>query len=269
MVRPLLDRLEAGPVLDLSRVEELRGISPGPGVAGNEGEGSRVGAEREGLRIEDHGKGLRIGAATTFRELEDDERVTRRYPILAEAASQIGGAQIQNLATLGGNIVNASPAGDSLPVLLALRAWVEIAGPEGVRRLPYDSFHTGYRSTALRPGELLTAVLLPAPPSRQAFRKVGTRSAQAISKLAVAFAADRDGDRWKNVRIAAGSVAPVPVRLRAAEKVCEGAPVNRETALEAAEAAYGEIDPIDDVRSTARYRRWALSRVVRRILQQT
>jgi len=261
MVRDRLARADAPPVIDLLAIEELHGIEE---IATPPSEAKRpAGADADPTTPPPL---LRIGATTTFGEIRVDRRVVEGYPILAEVASQIGSRQIQNRATLGGNLVNASPAGDSLPVLLALAAKVEIAGPDGRRRIPYDAFHLGYRETALGPGELLTAVLLPPPPPHQAFRKVGTRAAVAISKVMVAMAAHSRQGRWSSMRIAAGSVAPVPMRLRAAEKVCEGAPIDVETATEAAEAAWGEVEPIDDVRSTARYRRWALSRVVRRLL---
>lgn len=256
MVRGEFERLQPVGVLDLLCVEELRGI-------------------RE-LSVDDevHGKkpatksfkGLRIGATTSFSEIREHPLVREHYPILAEAAAQIGGRQIQNRATVGGNVVNASPAGDSLPVLLAFNAEVEIAGLKRTRRVAYDSFYTGYRATVLQPGELLSAVLLPPAPTYQCFKKVGTRRAQAISKVVLALCAHRGDERWTQVRIAAGSVAPTPVRLHAAEAVCEGAPIGIETALEAAAAARGEVTPIDDIRSTAHYRRFALTRVLRRML---
>ena len=256
MVRGPLERTVSSPVLDVLRIEELHGIT----------ELSAAQVEKTSPARSFGFDGLRIGATTTFAEIQADPRVLQHYPMLAQAAACIGARQIQNRATLGGNIVNASPAGDSLPVLLALNAQLEIEGPKGIRRVPYDGFHTGYRSTALQDGELLVAALLPPGPSHQGFRKVGTRRAQAISKVVVAMAAKIEDGHWSSMRIAAGSVAPTPVRLRAAEAATEGAPVNIETAIETAEAAYGEISPIDDLRSTARYRRWALARVLRRML---
>jgi len=254
MVQGAVERMQRVGVLDLLRIEELRGIR-------ELGKGDEIhGAPAKGF------KGVRIGATTSFSQIREHPLVREHYPILAEAASQIGGRQIQNRATVGGNMVNASPAGDSLPVLLAFNAEVEIAGLEGTRRVAYDSFYTGYRATVLQPGELLSAVLLPSVPSYQRFKKVGTRRAQAISKVVLALCAQRGKDGWSQMRIAAGSVAPTPVRLRKAEAVCEGAPIGIETALEAAEAARGEVTPIDDIRSTAHYRRFALARVLRRML---
>src|SRR5262249_41768539 len=138
-------------VLDVTRIVELAGIRAG----------------------ED---GLTVGAATTFAEIGSDERVTRHFPALAAAARQVGGWQIQNRATLGGNLANASPAGDSPPVLLALGAVVRLTSAAGERAVPYGEFHVGYRTTALRRGELIREVILPWPAagSVQNFRKVGT-----------------------------------------------------------------------------------------------
>ena len=230
-------------VLDLSGVAELSGIDEEP-------------------------DGVRIGAATTFTQIRRSDRIAGTFPALSEAAAVIGGWQIQNRATIGGNIANASPAGDSLPVLLVLDASVEVAGPAGKRLIPYPEFHTGYRETALAPGELLVAVHLPRPPAgaRQFFRKVGTRQAQAISKVVVAMLALRNTSSLEEVRIAAGSVAPTPVRLRRAEATLTGARLDPDLADRAAELVRSEVEPIDDVRSTAIYRSVVLGRAVRRFL---
>jgi CO/xanthine dehydrogenase FAD-binding subunit len=211
---------------------------------------------------------LDIGAACTFREIRRDADVRANAPALAEAAATIGSWQIQNRATIGGNMVNASPAGDSLPVLLALDAEVTIAGAGGTHTFPYADFHTGYRKTALRPGELVQRIRIPFPPrgTVQRFRKVGTRQAQAISKVVISFAARAERGVFAQVRFAAGSVAPTPVRLPRAEEACRGHPIDRATADRAAEAARSEVQPIDDVRSTAAYRRFVLGRVVRRMI---
>jgi CO/xanthine dehydrogenase FAD-binding subunit len=230
-------------VIDLLRIPEIRGI-------------------------EQDKNGWRIGATTTFREIATSRKIQRAFPALAAAASEIGGWQIQNRATLGGNIANASPAGDSLPVLLALDATVITAGPNGQREIPYHEFHLGYRKTALQPKEIIAWVHVPAASSGtiQFFRKVGTREAQAISKVVVAMSARTQNGRLEGVRFGAGSVAPVPVRLEAAEKACMGLQPNVEVAEETAEAAMAEVTPIDDVRSTAAYRRFVLGRVVRRMI---
>jgi CO/xanthine dehydrogenase FAD-binding subunit len=230
-------------VIDLLSLAELRGIH-----------------EVEG--------GLEIGAITSFTEIRRSAAVRAAFPALAAAASLVGGWQIQNRATLGGNIANASPAGDSLPVLLALDAVVVAAGVHGVREIPYGAFHTGYRKTALQSGEIVARIRLPYLPegSVQAFRKVGTREAQAISKVAVALAGRVAEGRIAELRLAAGSVAATPVRLRAAVEAVRGLPLGPETAELAGRAAAREVTPIDDVRSTADYRRFALERVVRRLI---
>jgi CO/xanthine dehydrogenase FAD-binding subunit len=232
-------------VIDLLGIPELRGIREVSGGLG----------------------GLEIGAATTFTEIRSSAAVRAAFPSLVEAASQVGGWQIQNRATLGGNMANASPAGDSLPVLLALDAVVVAAGPHGLREIPYSGFHTGYRKTALEPGEIIVRVRLPTLPegSVQAFRKVGTREAQAISKVVVALAGRVESGRITELRLAAGSIAPTPIRLRAAEEAARGL-AGAEAADRAGRAAGQEVQPIDDVRSTADYRRFALERVVRRMV---
>lgn len=243
MVTDALTRAAMDRVIDLTAVPELRGIRE---VAG----------------------GLEIGAATPFSQIRRSPAVARTFPALAAAAASIGGWQIQNRATLGGNLANASPAGDSLPVLLALEAVLVLAGPGGLRELPATTFHTGYRQTALQPGEIIARVRLPRPPlgSVQAFRKVGTREAQAISKVVVARVGRVAGGRIAELRLAAGSVAPTPVRLPQAEAAGRGRLANAETAAAVGRAAAGEVTPIDDVRSTAAYRSFVLERVVRRLV---
>lgn len=244
MVADRLARSARARVLDVTRLPELGGVRDAEG-------------------------GLEIGAGVTFDELRRHPEVRRRFPALAAAAAEVGGWQIQIRATLGGNAANASPAGDSLPVLLALGATVVVAGAGGEREVPYDRFHVGYRQTALRPGELIVRFRLPDPPagSRQLFRKVGTRRAQAISKVVVCGVGRVGGDgRIDHLRLAAGSVAATPVRLRAAEATGEGGAWSEELAAAVGRAAAGEVTPIDDVRSTAAYRAGVLDRVVRRLV---
>lgn len=211
-----------------------------------------------------------IGAMTTFSELRRHPTITAHFPILAKIAGTIGGWQIQNRATLGGNIANASPVGDSLPVLLALDAELELASPSGSRTLAYHAMHLAYRKTALAPGELIASVRLPLPSktSRQFVKKVGTREAQAISKVVVALTADVDpsANTLGHVRCAAGSVAATPVRLHSVEQGCEGRVADAALADAAERLARAAVTPIDDVRSTAQYRAWTLGRIVRRML---
>jgi len=237
---------QPGPgVLDLTRIPELRGICLDAAAGGV----------------------LAIGATTPFSQIRDSAEVREHFPALAAAAGVIGGWQIQNRATLGGNLANASPAGDSLPVLLALDAEIVLAGPGGERSLPCRNFHLGYRKTALAPGELVTRLRLPLPPAGtfQAFRKVGTREAQAISKVVVALVGRVEGETITDYRLGAGSVAPTPVRLGAVEAELVGAKATPVTADLAGRLAGTSVTPIDDVRSTAAYRRFALERVVRRL----
>jgi xanthine dehydrogenase FAD-binding subunit len=223
--------------------------------------------ELRGIREEEWGAD--IGAAVTFSELRRSAFVARAWPILSEAAGVVGGWQIQNRATLGGNIANASPAGDSLPALLALGARIVVASAAGSREISYDAFHIGYRRTALRAGELLTRVHVPFQPagSVQRFRKVGTREAQAISKVVVALSAQIENRVIASIRIAAGSVAPTPIRLRRAEQAATGRTIDDESAAATGRAAASDAAPIDDVRSTAVYRAFALERVVRRMIR--
>jgi CO/xanthine dehydrogenase FAD-binding subunit len=210
---------------------------------------------------------LELGATTTFAEISASKTVQQNFPALADAAAQIGGWQIQNRATLGGNIANASPAGDSLPVLLALDASVVLVGPKGERTVAYNEFHVGYRRTVMESGEIIGRIRLPrpGPDAVQLFRKVGTREAHAISKVVVAVLGRLAEGRVAEYRLGAGSVAPVPVRLNAVEEAVIGRPAEVGTADLAGRIAAESVTPIDDVRSTAAYRRFALERVVRRL----
>lgn len=210
---------------------------------------------------------LEIGSGATFTELQRADLVREHFPALVAVASVIGGWQIQNRATVGGNIANASPAGDSLPVLLALNAEIVAIGSKGERTIRYDEFHTGYRQIALEPGELIGRIRipLPAPGCHQFFWKVGTREAHAISKVVVALVARVDDREIVYYRLAAGSVAPTPIRLREVEAAVLGRPADAATAELAGNLAAESVEPIDDVRSSAAYRRFALQRVVRRL----
>ena len=199
--------------------------------------------ELDGVRR--HGETLVIGALATYTDLIRSPLVRRRLPILAEASRWIGSPQIQNRGTLGGNIANASPAGDTLPVLAAAEATVVLRRVDGERRVPFGSFYTGYRQTVMRPDELIVAVEVPRVEGRQWFRKVGTRAAQAISKVVMAAV------RAPRPRIALGSVAPTVVRVPRTEAVLAGGG----TLAEAQAVLMDEIQPIDDLRSTAAYRR--------------
>ena len=199
-------------------------------------------------RIAVRGRTLSIGALCTYTDLIRSRVVRTRVPMLVAASKEIGGPQIQNRGTIGGNVANASPAGDTLPVLLAADAMILIRSVHGDRRVPFVEFYTGYRRSVLQPNELIAAVEIPAITGRQWFRKVGTRAAQAISKVVMAGI---DPGRGRAPRVAIGSVAPTVVRLPSTETaLAAGASV-----ADAQRILLDEIAPIDDVRSTADYRR--------------
>lgn len=234
-------------MVDLSRLADLRGIT--------------VDADA-----------VVLGALTTYTEIRRSDVCREHLPALVEAAATIGAAQIQNRGTIGGNIANASPAGDTLPVLLALDAVIVVAGPRGERTIPASAFWVAYRRTALAADELIRGVRIPIAGGREArFRKIGTRRAQAISKVVLALAWRERGSSsrstWSDVRLAVGSVADRPIRLPVTESILEGKAPTPETADAAAEALAGEIRPIDDVRSTADYRRAVAARALHRMIR--
>lgn len=210
-------------------------------------------------RIAMRGDTLSIGALATYTAMLRSRQVQRRLPMLAQAAREVGGIQIQNRGTLGGNIANASPAGDTLPVLAAAEATVVLRSASEERRVPFAGFYTGYRESLRRPDELITAVEVGPVEGSQWFRKVGTRAAQAISKVVMAAV------RGPAPRIALGSVAPTVIRLSRTERALgDGAGIEAAAAI-----AESEIQPIDDVRSTAGYRRRVVSNLLRRFWSDT
>jgi CO/xanthine dehydrogenase FAD-binding subunit len=213
------------------------------------------------------GAALTLGALTTYTDIRRSALCREHVPALVEAAGTIGAAQIQNRGTLGGNIANASPAGDTLPVLLAGDAVIVVGSERGERSVPASQFWTGYRQTALAHDELILRIRLPLAAGREMrFRKVGTRRAQAISKVVMAVAWQGDGT-WREARVALGSVAATPIRATATERDLEGRQPTPETADRAAETLATELAPIDDVRSTAEYRRLVAARVLHRIIR--
>jgi CO/xanthine dehydrogenase FAD-binding subunit len=199
---------------------------------------------------------IRIGAGSTYSDLRQHEIVCHELPLLVTAASWTGGIANQNRGTLGGNIVNASPAADSLPALLVYEATLVLESARGERELPYVQFHRGYKEHALGAGELIRAIRLPRKYSTyfSFTRKVGARKAQAISKVCIAALGKVENGRIKDARIALGSVAPVPLRLTETEGVLVGKQLDLTLASVAAETVARQIQPIDDIRSTARYR---------------
>lgn len=232
-------------LLDLSRLRDLEGISL-------------------------EGGALVLGARTTYSEIRRNVLCLVHLPALVDAAATIGAAQIQNRGTLGGNIANASPAGDMLPVLLATDAEIVVGSAREERIVPASAFFPAYRRTALAADELILRIRIPLPPGRQVrFRKVGTRRAQAISKvvMSVAWRAHGSTSGWSDVRVALGSVAATPIRASQTEAALEGQRPTPESADRAAEVLAAELHPIDDVRSTADYRRTVAARILHRILR--
>jgi len=216
--------------------------------------------------------GVTLGALTTFRDIRDHVVIRKRLPSLAAAAAEVGAWQIQNRATIAGNIANASPAGDSLPVLLAHDAVVHVRSVRGDRAIAFSDLYTGYRALAMAPDELIVAVEIPFPAAgaRMAFRKVGTRRAQSISKVVFCgvLHARRDG-RPDHVRLAWGSVAPVTLRARDAELSLLGALPSPGARDSARAALTDDIAPIDDIRSTRDYRVTVAGNLLDRFLQWT
>ena len=197
-----------------------------------------------------------LGALTTYTDVQAHPVLQAEFPMLCQAASETGGLAIQNRGTLGGNIVNASPAADSPPALLAYDAEIELVSSEGSRWLPYQGFHTGYKQMLIAPNELLARIRMPRNTrgATHYYRKVGTRKAQAISKVCLAALATLGQDQIGEVRIALGSVAPIVVRCVQTEGALRGRKPDAETIKSACAALSREISPIDDIRSTAHYR---------------
>jgi CO/xanthine dehydrogenase FAD-binding subunit len=197
-----------------------------------------------------------LNALTTYSEIRRHELLPREFPLLCRAAAETGSIATQSRGTLGGNIANASPAADSPPALLVYDAELELVSASGSRWVPYHGFWKGYKEIAMWDDELIRAIRLPRNGgfSKQFYRKVGTRRAQAISKVCFAGTAHVDAGRIVDVRIALGSVAPTVLRATEAERILRGEKPAIATLRAAQESLAREIAPIDDIRSTARYR---------------
>jgi len=224
--------------------------------------------ELRGIRI--GRRAAALGALATFSQIREHPVMRRRFPSLVAAAAEVGARQIQNRATLGGNIANASPAGDSLPALLALDAVIHARSVRGAREIAFDQLYRGYRDLTLAKDELITAIELPLPfpGTIPFFRKVGTRRAQSISKVVFAGMLRRDrAGRVDHVRAAFGSVAPVPVRARRVEEALWGEKPSRAGAERAVEVLAEDIAPIDDIRSDREYRLAVAANVLRQFLR--
>lgn len=202
----------------------------------------------------DHGAAF-IGAAATYTQIRASEILQAEFPLLVKAASWTGGIANQNRGTLGGNIANASPAADSAPSLLVYDAEIELQSKRGTRWVPYRDFHVGYKRLAMQPDELITRIRLPRTRwMREYSRKVGARKAQAIAKVCIAATAAIQNGRMDDVRVALGSVAPIPLRCLRTEEALRGQALNEETVQNVKETLRSEIRPIGDIRSTCEYR---------------
>jgi CO/xanthine dehydrogenase FAD-binding subunit len=210
--------------------------------------------ELRGIEVTD--SHITLGALTTYTDVQSHPVLQSEFPMLCQAASETGGLAIQNRGTIGGNIVNASPAADSPPALLAYDAEIELISTDGSRWLAYNSFHTGYKQILIGPNELLARIRMPRNTrgATHYYRKVGTRKAQAISKVCLAALAKLDDDQISDCRISLGSVAPIVVRCVQTEDALRGQKPDAGTIKSACAELSQEISPIDDIRSTADYR---------------
>jgi len=236
-------RIPGRKFLDLSRLYELRGI-------------------------EDDAESLTLGALTTYTELLEQRTAHQFFPNLVRSARVTGALAIQNRGTLGGNIVNASPAADTPPSLLAYGAEVELVSVRGARWVPYAAFHLGYKKMDLAPDELVARIRLPKPQGLgyHFYRKVGTRQAQAIAKVCLAAYARLEGRVVTELRVGLGSVAPVPTRAYRTEAVIKGQSLDALDLTAARAAILEDITPIDDIRASAHYRRVVTGNVLEQML---
>jgi carbon-monoxide dehydrogenase medium subunit len=216
-------------------------------------------------------RGLTIGALTTFRAIETNDDVRTHFPALVEAARVVAGVQLRNLATIGGNLGNASPSADSAPPLVALGATVEMVSAAGMRRLPVEQCLTGPGRTVLTPGEIFTSIFVPAPSARSgnAYVRFSPRSAMDIGIASAAAAITLDADRrCTSCRIALGAVAPVPLRSGMAEGAVEGQRLTPAVIAHAGELAAAAARPISDIRGSADYRRGIVRVLATRVVAQ-
>lgn len=237
--------VERGPTIDLGGIRGLDGISE----------------EADGRLV--------IGAMATLRSIETSPVVRRLAPVLADVVGRVATVRIRNQATIGGNLAHADPAQDPPPILLVLDAEVEIAGPRGRRRLPLDGFFVDVFETILRPDEILVAIRVPpvAPTSRIGYEKFLPRTADDYATVSVAVRLDVAADgSFGDVRIALGSAAAVPLRVPAAEAVFRGASPSEAAIAAAAEAVIAAVDPMDDARGSADYKREMAGVWTRRLL---
>lgn len=259
---------------DIVPVMRKTKYAPAPGGNGSGASEARllvdVGGleELKGVREEDGF--LRIGGATTMGAIAVSPLLVEKATVLADAARSVGSPLVRNRATVAGNLATASPSADTAPALLALDAVMRLASTRGRREAPLADFFTGYRTTMLDSDEVITDVLVPLPSPRAtgAFRKVGLRNADAISVVCVAAVLEMDRDICARARVALGAVAPVPLRARTVEAALEGRRIDALAARQCAALVHEDISPIDDARSSGRYRSAVAEAVIARIIQR-
>ena len=219
----------------------------------------------------DDNQGLRIGALTTIRALETSATLQQRYPVISQAASQLGSFAIRNVATIGGNLCNAAPSAETAPALIALSARAIIIGPDGERLVPLEDFFTGPGTTVLEKGELLAEIQLPVlpPDTRGAYLKYSIRGVIDLAIVGVAVVVTSGlGEVCEDIKIVLGAVAPTPIRARHAEAVLKGKRFGEAVINQSAEAASDEARPVSDVRASAQYRREMVKMLTRRTIEE-
>jgi CO/xanthine dehydrogenase FAD-binding subunit len=220
----------------------------------------------------DHGKELRIGALTTMRALIESAELRKACPVIPQAVSQLGNPTIRNVATLGGNLCNASPAADSAPVLIGLSAKVKVAGPDGGRVIPLEDFFSGPHSNVLKAGEIVTEIQVPIPPAntRGIYLKYGGRGVADLAIVGVAIIANIEAKSkvCNDIKIVLGSVAPTPMRAKKAEESIKGQAITPALIDKIAQIAASEARPITDVRASAGYRKTLVNVYVKRALRE-
>ncbi len=227
----LKDSLDWPPLIDISRVEELKGISAGDGH-------------------------IRVGALTTYTEITHSDIIAQRAGVLAQAAQTVGSPQIRNRGTIGGNLANASPAGDTIPPLYVLDAAIELVSEKGSRTIPVTDFFTGPGKTVLQPREMIASVRIPINEGwRGVFVRLGQRAALAISKVSLAVCVKATNGHIDQARISLGAVAPTVIRAPRTEELLAGADLSDDLIKKACEMIREEASPITDIRSVAEYRR--------------
>jgi carbon-monoxide dehydrogenase medium subunit len=218
----------------------------------------------------DNIQGLSIGALTTLRALERSSKLQRRYPIISQAASQLGSIAIRNMGTIGGNLCNAAPSAETAPALIGLLARVKIAAPDGERVISLEDFFTGSGSNALRKGELLVEIKVPVlpPNTKGVYLKHGIRGSIDLAIVGVAVVIILDGEVCEDIKLVLGAVAPTPMRASKAEELVKGQKVDEALIREAAQVASEEARPISDVRASAEYRKEMIRVFTRRAIKE-